>query len=313
VDGLSDKSTEGQLVEMMAVTPEYFHALGIPLMRGRGFTDADLENTAGVLRKWIAGHPSGQDRVPAENLQAVALINQTMARRFWPNQDAIGKTYRKDGVQIQVIGIVGDTKVFGLRQSPIPQTYYPLTWITGGGGHTFRIVVQTGGNPLSAAATARNVVKSLDGGLALYQVQTMTDITAATMANDSQQTFLLGTFAAFALILAAIGTYGVMSYLVTQRTGEIGIRMALGAARGAMLLMILRQGLTLAVIGVGIGLAAALATSKLLASLLFGVKPSDPATLAGVSVLMIAVTMMACIIPAMRAMRIEPMIALRHE
>jgi putative ABC transport system permease protein len=315
VDGQSDKVTAGQLVEVTAVTPEYFHALGIPIMRGRGFTDADLENTAVVLRKWTAAHPSGQGRVPADNLQAVALINQTMARRFWPNQDAIGKTYRKDDVQIHVIGIVGDTKVFGLRQTPIPQAYYPLTWVGSGQAfsRTFRIAVQTGGNPLGAAATVRNVVKSLDGGLAVYQLQTMTDIAEATMANDSQQTFLLGTFAAFALILAAIGTYGVMSYLVTQRTGEIGIRMALGARRGAMLMMILRQGLTLALVGVGIGLAGALATSRLLESLLFGVKPSDPATLAGVSLLMIAVTMIAGIIPAMRAMRVEPMTALRHE
>ncbi len=263
----------------------------------------------------VALQSDAQKRSPAGNLQAVALINQTMARRFWPNQDAIGKTYRKDDVQIHVIGIVGDTKVFGLRQTPIPQAYYPLTWVGSGEGFSriFRIAVQTGGNPLGAASTVRNVVRSLDGGLAVYQIQTMTDIAAATMANDSQQTFLLGTFAAFALILAGIGTYGVMSYLVTQRTGEIGIRMALGAERGAMLLMILRQGLTLAIIGVGIGLAGALATSRLLESLLFGVKPSDPATLAEVSVLMIAVTMIACIIPAIRAMRVEPMIALRHE
>ncbi len=310
IDGQSNQATEGTLVEATSVTPDYFHALGIPVIRGRAFTSLDVEDAARLMAKLVEVRPDAQ---PPENLQGATLINQTMARRFWPDQDPVGKSFRRSGVRFQVIGVVGDTKVFGLRQTPIPQAYYPLTMSIGGGSRMFRIVVQTVGQPEHAAAIVRKTVRSIDGGLAVYQVLTMTDVAAANMANDSQQTFLFGTLAALALLLAAVGTYGVMSYSVTQRTGEIGIRMALGAERSTVLWMILREGLLLAFLGIAIGLGGAFAASRLIESLLFGVKSNDPAMLGAASLLMVAVALGACMVPALRATRIEPTIALRHE
>jgi len=236
-----------------------------------------------------------------------------MARRFWPDQDPTGKIFRSDGLPIQVIGVVGDTKRNGLRQTPIPQAYFPLPLVMGTRLPNLKIVVQTAGPPQTAAGAIRSAVQSLDDRLAVYRMQTMTEFIADSMADDSQQTFLLSIFAGLALILAAVGTYGVMSYLVTQRTGEIGIRMALGAGRGTVLWMVLREGLAPVIVGIGIGLAGTFATSRLLESLLFGVKPNDPLMLAGTSIAMAAVAMMACVIPAMGATRVEPVVALRQE
>ncbi|MGA2261630.1 MAG: ABC transporter permease [Acidobacteriota bacterium] len=313
IDGQDDKASEGQLVEWTSVTPDYFHAMGIPLMRGRGFTRADMDDVAAGIRKLLAAQPNSQGQNLSLNLQAVAVINQAMARRFWPNQDATGKIFRTNGIPVKVIGVAGDTKVFGLRQPPLPQAYLPLTWRMDRGGGPFNIVIQTAGRPQNMAAAIRRAVQSLDRNLAVYHLQTMTEIAADPMTNDSEQTFLLATFAGLAVILAAVGTYGVMSYLVTQRTSEIGIRMALGAGRGAVLWMVLREGLMLAILGIGIGLAGAFATSQLLQSSLFGVKPNDPWTLAAASMVMAVVAMVACLIPATRAMRVEPITALRHE
>ncbi len=313
IEGLAEQATAGILVESIAVTPDYFHAIGLPLIRGRGFTTEDMKDIASIVRKLIDAQPGAQPGEQTAHVQATAVINQAMARRFWRDQDVIGKFFRKDGIRFAIIGVVGDIKVFGLRQPPMPQAYYPLTWRIGTNGGTFNIVVRTAGQPQGAAAAVRNAVRSLDSSLAVFQVRTMAEIAADSMTNDSQQTFLLVTFAALALILASIGTYGVMSYLVTQRTGEIGIRMALGAGRGAVLWMILRQGLALAILGVSIGLAGAFATSRFLESQLYGVKPNDSVTLAAAGAMMIAVAAAACLIPAMRAMRVEPVIALRQE
>lgn len=311
IDGQSDQATQGTLVEWTSITPDYFRALGIPLVRGRAFTDADMEDMARLTRE-RREIQSGSPR-EAARFEGTAIISATMAHRFWPDQDPTGKSFRRGNVHFQVIGIVADTKVFGLRQTPIPQAYYPITWDIGNGGRTFRIVVQTAGRPQDAAAGLRSAVRSLDRSLAVYYVLTIADIAAANMANDSQQAFLFGSFAVLALVLAAVGVYGVMSYFVTQRTGEIGIRMALGAGRLNVLWLMLRQGLTPAALGIVIGLVAASASSRLLESLLFGVKPNDPLMLLSASTIMTAIAVAACIVPSLRAMRVEPTTALRHE
>jgi putative ABC transport system permease protein len=313
VDGLDSQTTKGQLVEQTCVTPEYFRALGIPLIQGRGLNGADMDNATAAVRQLLAIQPDAQGRAPLPKLQLVALINQTMARRFWPGQDPTGKIFHIDNLAIQVIGVVGDTKRDGLRQAPVPQAYFAFPLAIGTRGTNFKIVLQTAGPPHTAAGAIRSAVASLDDRLAVYRMQTMTEFIADSMADDSQQMFLLSTFAGLALILAAVGTYGVMSYLVTQRTGEIGIRMALGAGRGDVLWMVLREGLAPAIAGIGIGLAGSFATSRLLESLLFGVTPNDPLTLAGASIAMAAVAMTACVIPATAAMRVEPVVALRQE
>jgi putative ABC transport system permease protein len=313
VDGLDDRSTEGQLVEQTCVTPEYFHALGIPLIQGRGLTGADMDNAAAGARQLLATQSDGQSQAPPPNFRTVALINRTMARRFWPNQDPTGKVFRIDWLPIEVIGVVGDTKRYGLRQAPVPQAYLPFPLVIDVRGTNFKIIVQTAGPPQTATGAIRSTVQSLDGSLAVYRMQTMAEFIANSMADDSQQTLLLSSFAALALILAGVGTYGVMSYLVTLRTGEIGIRIALGAGRGDVLWMVLREGLTPAIAGIGIGLAATFATSRLLESLLFGVKANDPLTLAAASIVMVAVAIMACVVPAMGAMRVDPAVALRQE
>jgi len=313
VDGLDDQATKGQLVEQTCVTPEYFRALGIPLIRGRGLNGADMDHAVPAVRQLLAVKPDAQGRTVLPKLQLTALINQTMARRFWPDQDPTGKIFRIDTLAIQVIGVVGDTKRNGLRDAPVPQAYFAFPLAIGTRGTNFKIVLLTAGPPYAAAGIIRSAVQSLDSKLAVYRTQAMTEFIADSMADDSQQMFFLSIFAGLALILSAIGTYGVMSYLVAQRTGEIGIRMALGAGRSDVLWTVLREGLGPVIAGIAIGLAGTLVASRLLEGLLFAVKPNDPLTLAGATLAMVAVAMMACILPAMAAMRVEPAVALRQE
>jgi putative ABC transport system permease protein len=311
IEGQIDKSMAGPLVEWTSITPDYFQTMEVPLLAGRGFTEADLESTAEAARKLRA---LPDDAKPDIHFELITVISETMARRFWPNQDPIGKVFRRGGsIPCRVIGVAGDTKIFGLRQPPIPQAYFPLPWALGIRPWPIAVVAQSAGQAEELANTVRTAVKSLDATLAVFQVRTMQQITANAMSGESDQTALLGTFAGLAMLLAAVGIYGVMSYLVTQRRGEIGIRMALGAGRGDVIWMVLRQGLTLAAAGIVLGLAGALATTRLLGSLLFGVKPNDPVTLLMVSALMAGIAILACVIPAFRAMQVNPVIALRYE
>jgi putative ABC transport system permease protein len=175
------------------------------------------------------------------------------------------------------------------------------------------IVVQGSGEPTALAGTLRNTVQSLDNNLAVFNVATVPDMIATSMTTTTFQTFLLGVLAGLALLLASVGIYGVLSYVVTQRTNEIGIRLALGAGRGNVLWMIMRQGLVLTIIGIAAGLAGTFAAVSLLSSLLYGVKSTDPATFIAVSIVMGVVAMIACMVPAFRATRVDPMVALRYE
>jgi len=317
VDGRSSEDLGGQpLVEWTSITPNYFRAMGIPLLAGRSFTEADLSATASTVKQWDEWEKTSPTRGATPDLGFVAVINRTMARKYWPQKDAVGQVFRRggpNGARVQVVGIVGDTKQWGLRQAPISQAYFPLTAELQDTNWPCVMVVRATGDPLRLVGALRTLVRFLDPSLAVYHVETLRQVIADSMAGESNQTALLGTFAGLALLLAAVGIYGVMAYLVTQRTGEIGIRMALGAGRGDVIWMVVRQGLALVLAGIVVGVAGTLATAKLLGTLLYGVKPNDPATLGVVSAVMCAVALLACVIPAARAMRVNPVIALRYE
>jgi putative ABC transport system permease protein len=311
IDGQPDNFSEGQLVEWTYVTPQYLPTVNLSILSGRGLTDQDVAATADGVRKYFA--QTDQTKPPA-GLEIPVDISRTMARRFWTERDAIGKTFHASGVQMRVVGIVPDVKIFSLRGAPLPQAYVPMPYnVVPMQTFPWTIVARGIGRPEQLAGTLRTVVRSVDPSLAVFSVSTMNDIVAENISGETDETFLLAVFAGLALVLAAVGTYGVMAYVVTQRTGEIGIRMALGAGRERVLWMVLRQGLGLAGLGTVLGIGGAYASSSLLSSILYGVKPNDPATLAVASALMCSVALAACVIPATRAMRVEPVVALRYE
>jgi putative ABC transport system permease protein len=316
IEGRSDGSSAKQLVEWNRVTPDYFRVMGIPLMSGRTLSEADEEATTAAAAKILASMTSDAAlKGSTMKFELAAVINQTMARTFWPDQDATGKAFITFNGMItnRVIGIVGDTQPFALGRPPMPQAYFGLAFALGPNPQPLNVAVLGTGEPATLANTLRSTVQSLDSSLAVFNVATIPEIISSSMTTTTYQTFLLGIFAALALLLAWVGIYGVLSYVVTQRTNEIGIRMALGAGRGNVLWMILRQGLVLTIAGIGVGVAGAYALTRLLGTLLYGVKPTDPATFAAVSVVMAAVAMLACLVPVWRATRVDPMVALRYE
>jgi hypothetical protein len=241
-----------------------------------------------------------------------AVINQTMAKTFWPKESAVGKIFR-NYTQFRVVGVVGDVKQQRVRDNAMPEGYFPLSWDLGDPSRPFEVVVRSSGSPEALTGTVRDVVRSLDPNLALFRVRTMPQIVAASMQDTSYQAALLGTMAALALLLASVGTYGVMSYVVGQRTNEIGIRMALGAQPVEIMGMILRQVFSVVGAGIAVGLLAAVAGARVMKGLLVGVAPFDPVTYLGVSVLLAVVALVACYVPVRRAMRVDPVLALRYE
>jgi putative ABC transport system permease protein len=215
-------------------------------------------------------------------------------------------------VKVTVIGVVGDVREYGIRENIKPQAYFPYTLVLPAQGYA-RLTLRTQVPPLTVLPAIRHHVHSLDSTLAIVRPATMEDLIASNMQDATIQTFLLGTFALLALVLATVGLYGVMSYIVTQRTREIGIRMAVGAQRMDVLRLILKQGTLLILSGITLGLFAALALTRLLSSLLYGVGSSDPLTFTCVAVLLGFVALMAHYVPGLRATRIDPMVALRYE
>lgn len=314
IDGQQTEVMTGPLVEWNYVSPAYFRAFGIPLKQGREFTPAEMETTLQVnqhLGEVYKADPKHYDD-EAKKAEIPAIINEAMAGRYWPKGDAIGQVFR-NGCAFRIIGVVGNTKAQGLRSGPLFEAYFPLPFQLDAYGAAFAVVVRTAGPPDLAANIVRGLVKSLDDSLAVFNVRTMPQIVAASMTDTSYETVLLASLAALALILAAVGTYGVMSYAVEQRTNEIGIRMALGAQQGDVLRMVLRQGLILAAAGIAAGIFATAGAARLIRNLLYGVAPSDPLTYLSVAALLAAVALLACYIPARRAMRVDPMVALRYE
>ncbi len=278
----------------------YFQALGIPLLRGRLFTHEDKQGSPRVV-----------------------IISRSIAERYWPGQEPIGKRLHygppqnTDNSWTTIIGVVGDVKHGPLDAPALPATYEPSAqaedFRIAGLGRSLSFAVQTSGDPTSLAAGLRAQVWSLDKELAIADVRAMTRVVDESAAARRFNMLLLGVFASIALLLAAIGVYGVVSYATGQRTHEIGIRMALGADRHDLLRLVVAQGLVLTLIGTTIGLVGALALTRFLSSLLYGVRPTDPLTFCAVSLLLVGVALLASYIPARRATKVDPMVALRYE
>jgi putative ABC transport system permease protein len=269
----------------------YFNTMGIPLLRGRNFTESETSEPRHVI-----------------------IISESFAQKYFPNEEPLGKritVFMADNPEpTEIIGIVGDVRYDSLTNKAEPTAYYPHPELA----YPFMtLVIRTNGDPADMAQAAEREVRAIDPDQPVSDVRTMNQVMADTLGRARFSTLLLGLFAGLATLLAAVGIFGVMNYSVTLRTREIGLRMALGAQRGQVLMMILRQGLLLTLVGIGIGLLGALALTRIMSSLLFGVGASDPMTFAGIAVLLAVVSLIACYIPARRATRVDPMIALRYE
>jgi putative ABC transport system permease protein len=285
-------------MEIRVASPEYFSTIGIPVKRGRGFTKDDT-----------AASP------------AVVLITESAARRFFPNEDPLGKTIRlgwgkrgKDGIRKtaggQIVGIVGDVKDAGLDEPNPPHLYMPLRqWPVS----SMAVIMKTSTPPESLTGSARATVHSIDPNLAVSNVRTIDQIVERSISQPRFYMLLLGVFAALALALAAIGVFGVLSYAVSQRTREIGIRMALGAQSPSVIAMVVRQAMILVATGLIAGTVAALFVSQTMTKMLFSVRPTDPATFAAVGLILAAAALLASYLPARKATRVDPIVALRAE
>ncbi len=269
----------------------FFESAGIPLLKGRLFSDQDR-----------AGSP------------AVAIINETMAKTYWPNEDAIGKQFRFPGGESSpwttVVGISGDMHRQGLEKQVVPQVFRPDAQQS---EDMLDVIVRTAGDPNALAATVRSEIQSVDKSVAKFKVTTVEDQLGQQTAERRFQTSLIGLFSLAALLLSAIGIYGLMHYFVVQRANEIGVRMALGARSLDVLALVLRQGMSLAAVGATLGILGAFALTRLLSGLLFGVTPTDPLTYAAAPAILLAVAALACWIPARRAAAIDPVRALRQD
>jgi len=272
------------------VSPDYFPAMGIPIVEGRGFTERDDERAPGVI-----------------------VINETMAARTWPGENPIGKAVivsYNDTPPRTIVGIVADVKQGGLTDRRQPQMYTPFVqapW------PFLATVVRTTAAPQSAAGSLRQALARLDPEQAAGEIRTLDEYVARSMATPRFTAILIGAFAGLALLLAGFGLYGVMAYSVAQRRREIGIRMALGAREADVRSLVAGQALRMGAAGVTIGLVGALLVTRILDSLLFGVTAGDPATFAGVSAVLMTVLIVAAYLPARRATRLDPIVALRAD
>jgi putative ABC transport system permease protein len=303
---------QGPLVEVHSVSQDYFRAMGVHLISGRWFAPADVELAAKLDARFSQAREKKEKLPPAETNAMVfpAVINEAMARSFWPNQDPAGQMFGQgdNGPWHQVIGVVSDVKQWGLTHAPVPEAYSAFD-----GGGRFFLVLHTSMPPASLTPPARQALAQLDGSLPLFDVRTMAEVIGDGAKGSQFLSVLVGSFAGFAALLAAIGIYGVLSYLVSQRTREIGIRMSLGASRGRVLGQVIWEGMRLATAGFAIGLAGAFAAGKVMASLLHEVEPRDPSVLLGTTALLALVTLAAYYVSARRAARLDPMAALRQD
>jgi macrolide transport system ATP-binding/permease protein len=290
IEGQSVERAKAPLAMTSRVSPGYFQAMGTALLRGRDFNEKDDEKAP-----------------------PVAIINETFARRFWPGQDPLGKRFslgRADQPPVQVIGVVADGKYAGLNESPQPFVSRPLSQAYSG---ATTLIVRSDTDPQKQIAVIRSELEQLDPYLPLSSSKLLTERLAMPLLPVRIATAVLSSFGLLALALAAIGIYGVMSYAVSRRTREIGVRVALGAQAADLLRLVLWQGMVPPLIGVALGILAALGLTRLVRSLLFGVSSADPLTYTGVAALLTTVALLACYIPARRATRVDPMVALRDE
>jgi putative ABC transport system permease protein len=278
------------IVEVSNISLDYFRVMGMRLSAGRGFMEQD--NT---------------------NAPRVVIINETLARRYFSGEDPIGKQifYGKSPTRYTIVGVASDVKRFGLEAEVLPEIYEPNSQVEYGGA--MKLAVRTAGDPLDLAAAVRRQIWAIDADQPIIDMMTMERRLAESVAPRRFQTLLFGIFAAVALALAAVGVYGVISHSVSRRTHEIGVRIALGAEPRDVLLMVIRQGLSLALVGVAVGLAAALAATRVMSSSLYNVKATDPAIFAGISFLLTGAAFLATYLPARRATKVDPIVALRHE
>ena len=281
--------------DFQAVTPGYFEAMGVTLVRGRFLTAADHETSL-----------------------PVAVINETMAARYWPDHDAIGRQFMMgtdDKPWLTIVGIVGTVRHNAVVEEPRAEMYVAHAQLPGhirSAPRGMTLVVKTDGNPLAVAGSIRDAVRAIDRNLPVSDIRTMDDVAAAALAQPRFVTFLLALFAGTALTLAAIGIYGTISLLVAERTQEMGIRLALGADRPTILRLVLGQGLLLTAIGLSAGLAGAVILTRTLAGLVYGVGTLDPVTFVAVPVMLAAIALLACVIPARRAASVDPITTLRQ-
>jgi putative ABC transport system permease protein len=291
IEGRSDDRADAILTGLHAANPGYFQAMRVPLLRGRAFEESDVDGA-----------------------QLVTVVNATAAARFWPDADPVGQRLRTSDSEsepwLTVVGVVGDVRYNGLNQAIMPDIYTPLaqrSWTAA------VLALRTRSKPESLVQAARQEVQALDATQPLFGVRTMDDVLAETVAPRRFSLMLLGILAGLAVALAAVGLYGVMAYVVTQRSQEIGVRVALGAEPRDILRLIVGQGMKLTAVGLAVGIALALGLTRFLESMLFAVSPTDPATFVGVTVVLLAVGIAACWIPARRAVRVDPVASLRHE
>jgi putative ABC transport system permease protein len=278
---------------VLLVDPGYFKALNIPILHGRAFLDTDRANGP-----------------------RVALINETLANRHFPNADPIGKRIKIGGADrpdtpwMEIVGIAKDVRYDGLKGPIDPAYYMPFAQVPQRGQD---IVIKTAGDPASLINAVRSEIRAVDADIPLLRVITLEQRMSEAVGEPRFQTTLLAVFSGIALLLSAIGIYAVISYSITLRTHEIGVRMSLGASRSDVLRMVVREGMMLAIVGALTGLVGALALTRFMAGVLFEISPRDPLTFAAVSGIMLGVAFLACFIPARRATRVDPMIALRYE
>ncbi len=290
VEGGTSKAEEGMEMPYSIVGPKYFESLSIPLVRGRDFTMQDREDAPGVV-----------------------IINETMARRFWGNQDPVGKRLSikgRKGPYLEVVGVAKEGKYLSLGEDPQPFMYLPI--LQNYESET-KLLLRASGSPSQLAGVIRNEVRAIDENLPVYDLKTLAEHMGVALLLPRIGATILGMFGLLGMTLAAVGLFGVMSYSVAQRTHEIGIRRAIGAKPGHILSMILKQGMILALTGLGIGLAVSFAVTRFLSGMLYDVSTTDPVTFAGLSLLLALVAGVACYVPARRATKVDPIVALKYE
>jgi len=274
-----------------SIAGPFFETAGIPLKEGRFFSDQDRSDTL-----------------------PVAIINEAMARTYWPNEDPIGKRFRYPGQQsspwITVVGVTGDMRRQGLEKLVAPQVFRPHAQDS---DDMMEVIVRTSSDPLTMATAVQSDLQSMDKSVAKFKVFTVEEQLGEQTAQRRFQTSLIGAFSIIALVLSAIGIYGLMHYFVAQRTNEIGVRMALGARYANVIALVLRQGLILAGVGIALGILEAFGITRLLSTLLYGITPTDPISFTTAPVVLLAVAALACWIPARHAARIDPSTALRQD
>ncbi|HEX6966676.1 MAG TPA: ABC transporter permease [Gemmatimonadaceae bacterium] len=278
------------VAEMRVTSPGYFRALHIPVRAGRDFTNQDQVGSLPVL-----------------------IVNESLAKRYFPNEDPIGQRIRLDTLTLTIVGVVGDVRGASLDRAPMPELFASYRQVEEFIPGEMTVVVRTEVPPASVTAAIRDAVHSVDPGQPIFKVMTMDDVVAYSLSDQRTYLWLLATFAGVALVLATAGIYGVTSYLVTQRTRELGIRLALGASPASLQTLVVRQGAIVAAIGTVVGLVAAFALTRVLANVLYGVSATDPITFIVVAAILMGVALAASLIPARRAAHGNPMIALRVE